>query len=376
MIFYDFFSPAFKGGGVIRSLDNLCKSLSERCELYVYTSHTDLGSSVALSVESDQWVNYSPNVKVWYSQASTRGLGQIRTLLMAIRPDVVYINGMFTPAFVLFPLLVHKRLPFSARWVIAPRGMLQQGALSVKPFKKKLYLSLFKLLNLQRDIHWHATDGQEIVDIRSVFGQEAKAAIASNLPNMHFGNVLRLEKRVGQVHLVFISLITAKKNIKALLVALQQIPASIQVVLDVYGPIKDAAYWSECQAAISSLPENVQFTYHGEISPVQVTQTIQNAHFFVLPTLGENFGHAIYEAFHAGRPVIITDKTPWRNLQQYPAGWDYPLKNPENLSKLIIEAAQLDQATFDQYCDGAQQVASQYVKENDFVNQYKELFGF
>ncbi|MNY40193.1 hypothetical protein D3C86_1749200 [compost metagenome] len=44
-----------------------------------------------------------------------------------------------------------------------------------------------------------------------------------------------------------------------------------------------------------------------------------------MPTHGENYGHAIAEALSAGTPVLISDATPWRGLQQEGVGWDIPL---------------------------------------------------
>jgi hypothetical protein len=36
---------------------------------------------------------------------------------------------------------------------------------------------------------------------------------------------------------------------------------------------------------------------------------------FLFPTLGENYGHVISEALASGCPVVISDQTPWRNLE-------------------------------------------------------------
>jgi hypothetical protein len=44
-----------------------------------------------------------------------------------------------------------------------------------------------------------------------------------------------------------------------------------------------------------------------------------------MATWGENFGHSIAEALNHGLPVVISDRTPWRNLHKISAGWDIPL---------------------------------------------------
>ncbi len=53
------------------------------------------------------------------------------------------------------------------------------------------------------------------------------------------------------------------------------------------------------------------------------------ASIFLLPSHSENFGLVIAEALAAAVPVLVTDTTPWRNLEKEQAGWcvrwaDYP----------------------------------------------------
>ena len=55
---------------------------------------------------------------------------------------------------------------------------------------------------------------------------------------------------------------------------------------------------------------------------------------FVLPTKTENFGHAIYESMACGLPVLISDKTPWHNLEKNKAGFDLSLIEDLFLEKL------------------------------------------
>ena len=43
-------------------------------------------------------------------------------------------------------------------------------------------------------------------------------------------------------------------------------------------------------------------------------------------TRHENFGHAVVEAWAHGRPVLLSDQTPWRGLAELDLGWDLPLK--------------------------------------------------
>lgn len=114
---------------------------------------------------------------------------------------------------------------------------------------------------------------------------------------------------------------------------------SAPVVFNIYGPMVDPSYCVRLQARISRMPAHVAVTAHGVLPHDRVAATMASHDLFFLPTLGENFGHAIYEALSAGLPALIADTTPWRGLQTTGAGWDLPLVRPELFSVAIKEMA-------------------------------------
>lgn len=64
--------------------------------------------------------------------------------------------------------------------ILAPRGMLGKGALSIKPLKKKLFLSLLKVVNLHSKVVFHATTTDEEKEVRSFF-RKGDTVVAPNL---------------------------------------------------------------------------------------------------------------------------------------------------------------------------------------------------
>ena len=100
-----------------------------------------------------------------------------------------------------------------------------------------------------------------------------------------------------------------------------------------------------------------------------------NAHLFILPTLGENYGHAIIEALSVGRPVLISDQTPWKNLSNFNAGWELPLNDKQAWIDKINEAAAWDQEAFDKHCEGALAYAKAHTNNEELVKKYIEMFG-
>ena len=109
LIFYDYFSPAFKAGGPIRSLVNLTALLQDEFDIYVFTAAVDLDGT-PLAVERDEWTEFGEKIKVFYASSGKLNIFFIHKIMTDLQPGVVYINGLFTPYSVLFPLLSLKFL--------------------------------------------------------------------------------------------------------------------------------------------------------------------------------------------------------------------------------------------------------------------------
>jgi len=58
----------------------------------------------------------------------------------------------------------------------------------------------------------------------------------------------------------------------------------------------------------------VRVSYCGVVRPAEVQAVFALYDAFILPTLGENFGHAIGESLSAGCPVLCSQLTPWTEV--------------------------------------------------------------
>jgi glycosyltransferase involved in cell wall biosynthesis len=56
---------------------------------------------------------------------------------------------------------------------------------------------------------------------------------------------------------------------------------------------------------------------------------------FYFPTKSENFGQVIWESLSCGCPVLISDQTPWNNIDSYNVGWVRSLSKMNNFSKVL-----------------------------------------
>jgi glycosyltransferase involved in cell wall biosynthesis len=60
--------------------------------------------------------------------------------------------------------------------------------------------------------------------------------------------------------------------------------------------------------------------YKGTVQPEEVISVFEKYDIFLFPTKGENFGHVIYEALVGGCIPIISNTTPWLELEKNNCG--------------------------------------------------------
>jgi hypothetical protein len=98
----------------------------------------------------------------------------------------------------------------------------------------------------------------------------------------------------------------------------------------------------------------------------------------------------ILESLSAGRPVLISDQTPWRELEKDRCGWDVSLEvqgkglevkgsrlkcHGSAWCSVLGQLVQMEQDEFDGWCEGARRRAEGFVNNPALKQQYKELLG-
>ena len=149
-----------------------------------------------------------------------------------------------------------------------------------------------------------------------------------------------------------------------------------KVQFDFYGTVYNQQYWNGCKEILNQLPLNIQAEYKGEIENRKVSETLKQYHFMLMPTLGENFGHIIIESLDAGCPVIISDKTPWKNLEEKKIGWDIPLNEKEKFIEVIERCAEMNNEEYNQWSKNAFNFAKEFQNNSSAVEQNRNLFLF
>jgi glycosyltransferase involved in cell wall biosynthesis len=311
--------PAFKAGGPLRSIWNLVEALGDEFEFYVYTRDRDEGDIRPFAnVQCDKWVDVG-KAKVFYASPSKLSALSLGQAIGAVSPAVVYLNSAFAPMS-LRVLMLRKLGIVCLPTIVAPRNELSPGALSVKSAKKRWFLRVARGTRLYNEVVWQCSNDEESEQVRRLFtGAATATACDVATPIVGIEPTQRPTKEQGVAKFVYLSRVSPKKNLLTALRALKICDGA--VTFDIYGPIQDAEYWKECLAVIERMPSNVDVAYRGALPAERVRECLDKYHFFVLPTLGENFGHAIHEALSVDLPVVIGNGTPWAAVASTKAGW-------------------------------------------------------
>lgn len=327
----DYYLPGTRGGGSTRTVANMVDWLGDDVDFRILTRDHDLGGDqLYQDIVYGAW-NPVGNAQVRYLSPPEMRLAALSRRLRPMDYDVLYLNSFFSSFSVKLAWL-HRYKPM----ILAPRGEFNAGALMQKPIKKHRYLALARASGVYRNVTWQASTPQEQDEIRALFPR-ANVAIARNLPPCPLPEVPPHTDFSPPLRIIFLSRISPKKNLEYALRVLATVER--EVVFHIYGPQEDPSYWQVCQRLIDELPNHIHAAYRGSVHADAVLDTFSRYHLFFFPTLGENYGHVIWEALYAGCPVLVSDQTPWRGLNG--VGWDLPLEHPDAFRQ-IIETVNLD----------------------------------
>lgn len=327
LIFVDYYLPGFKAGGPIASVSRMVADLRDRYDIRIFTRDRDLGDETPYpSVTQNQW-NDVNGTAVYYASPDRFLAAHIESIAKDSRPDLIYLNSYFSVLSRTVLTLAKKKRLGNAKIALAPRGEFSMGALALKAVKKKAFLRFARMAGLTNDVVWHVSSEHEQRDVLRAIGRNSRTIVeAPGLPSQRRQREAPvLVKESGSVSFAWLSRISPKKNLLGAIQMLGQIQR--EAALTIYGPVEDRAYWQECQDAIRFLPRNVEVVYGGGLPPEIVVSTLSKHHFFLFPTFGENFGHVVPEALSAGCPILLSDQTPWLDLNERSAGWVMPLQD-------------------------------------------------
>ena len=285
-----------QSGGPSRSVPGLCKALAV----------SPFADEVRLWFRGSQEtvvVDEQPGLVLCDLTESSPQFGDI---------DCLHLHGLWTP--VLHRLVVgavRRGIPY----VISTRGMLAEWCLEHKKWKKRLALWLYQRRDLSNASAIHVTSSQEGADVARLFPSARIAEVPNGcmIPE-HFSKPSSCEVRRA---LVICRLHPVKQLDMLIRLWIEIRPTGWE--LEIAGP-GDSGYVSELKSLIKKAPASA-ISITGEVHDDEKWAKLSRADIFILPSATENFGMSIAEAMASGTPVLTTNGTPWKNLDEIGAGW-------------------------------------------------------
>jgi glycosyltransferase involved in cell wall biosynthesis len=372
------YPPAYMVGGPARSLSALVQALAADFRFSIITSAFDGRTAEPMhSVKPSQWSSLGPAM-IWYERRYRIPAWRTVTLLKTTKPQLVYLNSFFDFRFAILPLVITRMISRRTPVALAPRGELSTGALAFKWQKKRLFIIAFRMFGLHKVVTWHASTTQEKADIERLFGSGARSSVAVNLrsdlsvDSEYLSCEDRPKASKDYISLVFFSRIVPKKNVAMVIKAMALVEGKVR--LSVAGPIEDEKYWAQCLKLIDHIGDPEMVSYGGVIPPDEVVSFLGDFDLFVLPTHGENFGHAVLESLAAGTPVIVGRDVPWRQIETAGAGWMCDPSSAEEIAALIRQFVDLGEEERIRMRAAARRVASQILNDPNSIDANRSMF--
>ena len=143
LILCDWFLPGYLAGGPIQSIATLTKQLGDAIDFKIITTDRDFKSKKPYeNIAINTWTNYDGRA-VFYISPENMNSEFVLKLIKETPHDIIYMNSLYSRLFTIFPLKWKLQKKIHSKIVLAPRGMLRDRALAVKPLKKHLFLMYY-----------------------------------------------------------------------------------------------------------------------------------------------------------------------------------------------------------------------------------------
>lgn len=369
--------PSYKAGGPVRTIRNLVAALGDEFDFRIFTSDHEVGEREPFpGVEINYW-NTVEGAQVFYADADARSPRRIAATINAVDPDIVYVNSFFNARFSIGPLALRRlgRLAPQAAWVLAPRGEFSRGAVALKALKKRLFIAAARVTGLHRSVIWQASSRYEADDIeREVGPPRGSIHVAPNLTSPVEPDLSPTGRRrdASRLSICFLARICEKKNLAFAIETLAR--CGCPADLHIHGPIEDEVYAAKCRDLVPRGESVLNVFWHGELPHEQVRSVLDDHDLFFLPTLGENFCHGVFEALAAGVPVLVSDRTPWQDLESEGVGWVVPLDDRESFVAAIKSLASMTPDARLAMRHRAHAYATRFAASSDACEANRKLF--
>ncbi len=373
LIILGHYLPGYKDGGPVRTIKNLTDALGREYEFCVLTCDRDNGDAGPYPGIEVNAYNQTGNAEIYYVRPGAFSKALITEL--ASSADIVYVCGCFND-YARNTLQLKKNGKIKAPVIIAAMGLFSPREFHIKYPKKKAFVTLYNLCGLFDDISWSCSSRQEWENVKREVRTHDNYYIAQDLPRHVSDKPIQKIKQAGELRVFFLGRVSQVKNLIGAIAALQIAgkDSKAQIDFTIYGPKQDETYWTECESELKHLPASVTWQYGGVLDSEKVVDEIDGQHVLLLPSKGENYGHAIQEALSAGCPCIISDQTNWHTIENEHAGYECGADDHIRMAQHLNEYAEMDGEEFQKVSDAAHDYAVRVSNDPQIADCYRKMF--
>ncbi len=364
--------PGWRDGGPVRSILNLTEWLGDEYDIRIMCLDRDHSDKERYPDIRTGEYNTVGKAKVWY----TEGFNADDITRLAGDVDVVYCCGPYND-YARMAMRLKKEGKIGAPLFVASMGSFSPEAFKIKGLKKRLFIRYMKMTGLFAGITWSVTSEREEDELKAVIGKDAKCVIAKDLPRKGKTEHAHV-KEAGKLKIAFVSRISRKKNLSFIPDILKLTDDAIKVKLDIYGADEDKDYLHECMQKLDELRKthpDCRWEYMGAADSEKIPEIFADHDILLFPTLGENYGHVIAESLASGTIPVISDTTPWLDLDKKGCGYVCPLGDKRAFANAIKELAAMDEKTMDEKRRKCYEYTDALNEESVKHTGYREIFG-
>lgn len=359
--------PGHKDGGPLRTIINLTEALFTEYEFYIACYDRDHGDLKPYeNIKYNEW-NSVGSARVWYVKEGFFSKKLIQKL--ALGKDFIYLTGFFEE-YGYNTLLLKKTGKIKLPLAIASMGVFAKDALAHGAVKKRLFIGACKALGLFKGIVWSVTSELEATDVKKTIGSNIQYVVAEDLPRIKIpGRFKQADEKIG---IVFLSRICEHKHPDIVIDAVSMMHNKQNVSLSFFGPIQEKAFWDKCIQKLERV--DYKWNYGGDVPSDNVQEVLSHYDLFVLPSKSENYGHVIYEALSVGCIPVISNRTPWKDLEKENIGYEVQLDAKSFAEKLnLLANMSADERNI--MADNCVSYAKRKSEEVFETTGYRKIFG-
>lgn len=311
--------PAWRYGGPIRSVHNLCKELV--ClghEVHVYTTNVD--GNDRLDVRLGVPINIDGVLVTYFPVTSSLSRFYFSLQLWkALRRDIKKFDFLHLHSIFLWPSFIGARLACltNTAYCISLRGMLVKQLFKRKSYiAKNIWLYLVGIRSIKHADFIHVTSSLELaeaqrfnINIRryeiipngiSDFNDGDKSEVNYKYSN---NNLHQINFQKLTPYILFVGRINWKKGLDRLIESLIYVDPNINLVI--VGNDEEG-YQAFLNSLVIKLSLSSRVFFLGEARGGVKFDLYREAKLLVLPSYSENFGNVLLEALFVGCPVATT----------------------------------------------------------------------